>query len=481
MPVEIDIEHVDGQRIDVPSAEPRRRKTPTTTPSTTRTGDSSKPATQDRSTAPERKRDKADGTVRSGRRRPTGPPGRTSSGVYERRSGSTAPSPVKGGPRPARDPDVALPVHPGPGTGHAGAPPAAAGPAGPRRPSTPTVDEVLSVLVRTCHEKPVPSPTTRRTSTRSSAGRDGQRLRRRTPTGGCGSATEDFLDQVRGPDRRPGRGPLRLPDRRAPAPLRGQPRAPLPGRARGGDPCSDLDPDLLGEPFPVELIWSYWQEEGGLVQTLNHILARFQNRRVMHGRDPLANLNFQPAPESGGHPLDLRRGPDAAAHRAPPGPRIPGPVRAAPRRPRRAGPGSVVESNTRFVESWHTLLHEAHQYHLTRRRHDGQCRRLPRCTRRCATPISSWRRGPSTVPGSDVPGPRADARDAVGLEPARRSASSSGQADDSVRGGVAGTRGRDEEPHRRDAGQHHAFPRDGGVRRAPAARRSAGAPGTASR
>ena len=47
-----------------------------------------------------------------------------------------------------------------------------------------------------------------------------------------------------------------------------------------GDPCSDLNPDLLAEPFPVELLWCYYEEEAGLVQALNHIMARFENRRV---------------------------------------------------------------------------------------------------------------------------------------------------------------------------------------------------------
>ena len=43
----------------------------------------------------------------------------------------------------------------------------------------------------------------------------------------------------------------------------------------------------------VELIWNYWQEEGMLVQTLNVILARFQNRRLP-GRDPLARFDVTP-------------------------------------------------------------------------------------------------------------------------------------------------------------------------------------------
>jgi hypothetical protein len=46
-------------------------------------------------------------------------------------------------------------------------------------------------------------------------------------------------------------------------------------------------------PPLLELIWSYWHEEGMLVQTMNAISIRFQNRR--NGpRDPLANLELDP-------------------------------------------------------------------------------------------------------------------------------------------------------------------------------------------
>lgn len=46
-------------------------------------------------------------------------------------------------------------------------------------------------------------------------------------------------------------------------------------------------------PSLLELIWSYWHEEGMLVQTLNAIALRFQNRRS-GPRDPLANLEIDP-------------------------------------------------------------------------------------------------------------------------------------------------------------------------------------------
>ena len=55
---------------------------------------------------------------------------------------------------------------------------------------------------------------------------------------------------------------------------------------------------ILGERFTspsmLELIWSYWHEEGMLVQTMNAICMRFQNRRGPQERDPLANLEIDP-------------------------------------------------------------------------------------------------------------------------------------------------------------------------------------------
>lgn len=56
--------------------------------------------------------------------------------------------------------------------------------------------------------------------------------------------------------------------------------------------------DILRERFTspsmLELIWSYWHEEGMLVQTMNAICMRFQNRRGPLERDPLASLEIDP-------------------------------------------------------------------------------------------------------------------------------------------------------------------------------------------
>lgn len=57
--------------------------------------------------------------------------------------------------------------------------------------------------------------------------------------------------------------------------------------------CTGILQDKLANPCLLELIWSYWHEEGMLVQTMNAITRRFQNVRA-HERDPLANLEIDP-------------------------------------------------------------------------------------------------------------------------------------------------------------------------------------------
>jgi hypothetical protein len=52
--------------------------------------------------------------------------------------------------------------------------------------------------------------------------------------------------------------------------------------------------DKLVHPVLLELIWSYWMEEGMLVQGFNAITRRFQNLRANGERDPLAQLEIDP-------------------------------------------------------------------------------------------------------------------------------------------------------------------------------------------
>jgi hypothetical protein len=59
--------------------------------------------------------------------------------------------------------------------------------------------------------------------------------------------------------------------------------------------CFGIIREKLTNPCLLELIWSYWHEEGMLVQTMNSVAMRFQNIRAnTSGRDPLANLEIDP-------------------------------------------------------------------------------------------------------------------------------------------------------------------------------------------
>jgi hypothetical protein len=51
--------------------------------------------------------------------------------------------------------------------------------------------------------------------------------------------------------------------------------------------------DAATNPPMIELIWSYWHEQGMLVQTMAAIATRFENRRI-GSPDPLTNLNLDP-------------------------------------------------------------------------------------------------------------------------------------------------------------------------------------------
>ncbi|SFD98569.1 hypothetical protein [Nitrosomonas sp. Nm166] len=65
------------------------------------------------------------------------------------------------------------------------------------------------------------------------------------------------------------------------------------GQAEILDNCFGILQDKLTNPCLLELIWSYWHEEGMLVQTMNALSRRFQNMRSS-AQDPLANLEMDP-------------------------------------------------------------------------------------------------------------------------------------------------------------------------------------------
>ncbi|HSN87074.1 MAG TPA: hypothetical protein VL025_09970 [Thermoanaerobaculia bacterium] len=58
--------------------------------------------------------------------------------------------------------------------------------------------------------------------------------------------------------------------------------------------CDTNIPEKMLAPCLLELIWSYWHEEGMLVQAINTISLRFQNKRGPGDREPLSNFEIHP-------------------------------------------------------------------------------------------------------------------------------------------------------------------------------------------
>lgn len=120
--------------------------------------------------------------------------------------------------------------------------------------------------------------------------------------------------------------------------------------------CDDLDSKVL-EPIFIELLWSYWHEEAMVVQAINALSLRFQNKRPPGERDPLANLETHPLRpmanllwgyiQDEDHRLTVARRAYEYEHEY--GFSLVG--RAVPRlRP--------ADRRSKFIESFHTLLHQ---------------------------------------------------------------------------------------------------------------------------
>ncbi len=67
-----------------------------------------------------------------------------------------------------------------------------------------------------------------------------------------------------------------------------------PDACEGHPLCADLLQKRWTCPSLIELLWSFWHDEAGLVQTINAVALRFQNRRAPGLRDPLAHLKLDP-------------------------------------------------------------------------------------------------------------------------------------------------------------------------------------------
>jgi hypothetical protein len=120
--------------------------------------------------------------------------------------------------------------------------------------------------------------------------------------------------------------------------------------------CQGIIAEKLAYPCFLELLWSYWHDEGNLARTLNAITRRFQNRTMAApGRDPLGAMEIDPLRplsnllwgwvQDSHHRLTTTRRAFEYDHEyglvlaSNPGP----PVRGA-------------DSRSRFIESYHNLL-----------------------------------------------------------------------------------------------------------------------------
>jgi len=127
--------------------------------------------------------------------------------------------------------------------------------------------------------------------------------------------------------------------------------------------CWGILANKLTAPCLMELIWSYWHEEGMLVQTLNAVTRRFQNVRIsVPGLDPLANFEVDPLrplnnllwayTQDEQHRLSVVRRNYEYDHEY--GLRLEG---------RAVGNLRAADSRSKFLEAFHHLLHLTAQFY----------------------------------------------------------------------------------------------------------------------
>jgi hypothetical protein len=120
--------------------------------------------------------------------------------------------------------------------------------------------------------------------------------------------------------------------------------------------CDRVVSCKINEPCLIELIWSYWHEEGMLAQSMNAINRRFQNVRASGERDPLAHLEIDPLRRVGNllwgqiqdeiNLLSVKRRAYEYSHHY--GLSLYG---------RAAGAMRPADNRSKFLEAFHNLLH----------------------------------------------------------------------------------------------------------------------------
>jgi len=132
--------------------------------------------------------------------------------------------------------------------------------------------------------------------------------------------------------------------------------ASFPELSHGGLCCDRVVSCKINEPCLIELIWSYWHEEGMLAQSMNAINRRFQNVRAPGDRDPLAHFELDPLRRVGNllwgqiqdelNLLSVKRRAYEYSHHY--GLSLYG---------RAAGSMRPADNRSKFLEAFHNLLH----------------------------------------------------------------------------------------------------------------------------
>ncbi len=137
---------------------------------------------------------------------------------------------------------------------------------------------------------------------------------------------------------------------------------PLKGPGEAPPNCYGILRSEVTAPCLIELIWSYWHEEAMLVQTLNAVSMRFQNRRSTGRADALRRFDLSPLRpvtnllwgyiQDEQHRLTVPRRAYEYDHHY--GLTLLG--KAVP-------PMESADSRSRFLEAFHNLLHVCSQFY----------------------------------------------------------------------------------------------------------------------
>ena len=121
--------------------------------------------------------------------------------------------------------------------------------------------------------------------------------------------------------------------------------------------CFGILQEKLANPCLLELIWSYWHEEGMLVQTMNAITRRFQNVRAPMTAGSACESGDRSAAAAQQPALGLLPGRAAPAERRAAQLRIRPPLRTATGRQGGASTCRPADTRSKFLEAFHNLLH----------------------------------------------------------------------------------------------------------------------------